>query len=166
MALGSNMRVAGMGSPRLVLEHAFSALEEQAGLTLAARAPIVESAPLGPSLRRYANSAALIECDLAPPDLLALLQEVERRFGRTRAQRRGRRWRARALDLDIILWSAGVWASPSLTIPHREMRERPFVLGPAKAIAGEWRDPVTGLSLKQLDARLARKRRGAQPPRE
>ncbi|MEM1196464.1 MAG: 2-amino-4-hydroxy-6-hydroxymethyldihydropteridine diphosphokinase [Pseudomonadota bacterium] len=157
VALGSNMRVVGVGPPRQVLASAFRALE-QAGLTLKAVAPTMESAPVGPSLRRYANSAALIECDLAPPGLLALLQRIERDFGRTRAQRRGQRWRARALDLDIILWSAGVWTSSSLIIPHREMRKRAFVLGPATAIAAPWRDPVTGLSLKQLNARLARKK--------
>lgn len=153
IAVGSNARVPGIGCPRRVVAAAFHALAEH-GLTLHARGPIIDSAPIGPSLRRYANSACVVESDLAPPDLLTLLQAIERRFGRTRAQRRGQRWRARALDLDIVLWSGGVWVSPTLVIPHREMRGRDFVLGPASAIAGRWRDPVTGLSLAHLRARL------------
>ena len=90
--------------------------------------------------------------------MLAALQALEHRFGRTRAQRRGQRWRARALDLDIILWSGGASHSRDLTIPHREMRGRDFVLRPAVAIARDWRDPVSGLSLAQLAARLSRPR--------
>ncbi len=157
------MRVMDVGPPRAVLVAAFDALDHEAGIALYARAPIVDSAPLGPSHRRYANSAALVECDLAPLQLLALLQRIERRFGRGRAQRRGQLWRARALDLDIILWSGGVWASPDLTIPHREMRNRSFVVEPACAVAGAWRDPVTGLTLAHISARLGRKRKGAHP---
>lgn len=151
------MRVPGIGAPRRVLAAALEALEAE-GLRVNAIAPVIESVAMGPSLRRYANSAALVEAAMSPRQLLAILQRVELEFGRTRSQRRGQRWRARALDLDIILWSGGVWADRALTIPHREMRRRGFVLGPAKAIAGEWRDPVTNLTLNQLDHRLCRAR--------
>ena len=131
------------------------ALESNNARVLAV-APVMNSPAIGPSLRRYANSAAVVETDLAPPVMLAHLQTIEQRFGRTRAQRRGQRWRARALDLDIILWSGGVWSSPDLIVPHREMRGRDFVLQPASAIARDWRDPVTGLKLAHLTARLMR----------
>ena len=50
------------------------------------------------------------------------------------ARLRYSRWRARVLDLDIVLWSAGPWASERLVIPHGEFRRRAFVLGPAAAI--------------------------------
>ena len=55
------------------------------------------------------------------------------------------------------LWSGGPYVDRSLTIPHPLFRERDFVLGPASAIAPHWRDPVTGLTLRQLHARLTRK---------
>jgi 2-amino-4-hydroxy-6-hydroxymethyldihydropteridine diphosphokinase len=59
------------------------------------------------------------------------------------------------LDLDIVLWSGGAWASPGLTIPHPRFRTRQFVLGPAASIAPTWRDPLSGLTLRQLAYRLA-----------
>lgn len=157
IALGSNMRVPGVGGPRRVLAAAIEALEAK-GIRVVAAAPTLESKPLGPSTRRYANSAVVIETSLSPPSLLGLLQRIERDFGRTRDQRRGQRWRARALDLDIILWSGGAWVGPALTIPHCEMRNRDFVLGPARKIAGHWRDPVAGLSVSHLHARLKPKK--------
>ena len=121
---------------------------------LEASAPIVASRPLGPSLRRYANSTAVIATKLDPDDLLDRLQQIERQFGRKPG---GQRWTARVLDLDIVLWSGGPWSSPGLTIPHPLFRERSFVLQPANAIAPTWRDPLTGLTLRQLTARLTRR---------
>jgi 2-amino-4-hydroxy-6-hydroxymethyldihydropteridine diphosphokinase len=62
------------------------------------------------------------------------------------------------LDLDVILWSEGAFAAPGLTIPHPLFRQRDFVLRPASAIAGAWRDPLTGLTVRQLRARLTHPR--------
>lgn len=115
---------------------------------------IRRSAPLGPSLRRYANAACVIASDLPPPAMLARLKAVERAAGR----RRGRRWGARVLDLDIILWSGGRWSSPDLTVPHRAFRDRDFVLDPLADLVPDWRDPVTGLTVRQLRARLTVRR--------
>jgi 2-amino-4-hydroxy-6-hydroxymethyldihydropteridine diphosphokinase len=140
------------GTPRQVIAAALAALGE-AELAVEAASPVVASSPLGPSRRRYANAAAIVATDLAPEALLDRLQQIERGFGR---RRRGARWRARVLDLDVVLWSGGPWASERLTIPHPEFRARDFVLAPAVAIAAKWRDPVTGLTLRQLRRRLTR----------
>ena len=49
-------------------------------------APALLTEPIGPSLRRYANSAAIIETDLEPAELLALLKRSDP-LGRHRALR-------------------------------------------------------------------------------
>lgn len=154
IALGSNVRHARYGAPREVLRAALAGLEDE-GLSVVATAPLIASAPLGPSRRRYANGAALIDTTLEPDALLALLKRIERRFGRRTG---GKRWRARVLDLDVILWSGGMWGTPGLVVPHASFRERGFVLRPAAALAPDWRDPVSGLTLHQLRARLTRPR--------
>ena len=154
IALGSNQRHHRHGLPPQVLHVALRALAA-AGLTVEAAAPIMASAPIGPSLRHYANSAALIATDLLPEELLELVKQIERDFGR---RSRGQRWTSRVLDLDLVLWSGGAWSSPSLTVPHAAFRERDFVLGPALTVAPDWRDPLTNLSLRQLKARLTRPR--------
>ncbi len=154
IALGSNQRHHRHGPPQQVLRAALTALTA-AGLTVEAAAPVLSSAPLGPSLRRYANGAALVTTSLLPDELLDLLKAIEHQFGR---RARGQRWSARVLDLDLVLWSGGAWSSPGLTVPHVAFRERTFVLAPALAIAAGWRDPVTNLSLRQLKARLTRPR--------
>lgn len=154
IALGSNQRHPVLGSPRKVVAEVVDILDETLGKVLAC-SPIFETPPIGPSLRRYANAAMVLESKLDPAGLLDCLQEAEAALGRIR---RGQRWRSRVIDLDIVLWSGGIVAQPHLSIPHLLFRERDFVLGPAASVAPDWRDPVTGLSVKQLYARLTRPR--------
>ena len=124
---------------------------EREGVRVLAAAPVIHTDAIGPSLRRYANSAALVETALEPPALLALAKRIERDFGRRGG---GQRWASRVIDLDLVLWSGGCFAGPGLTIPHPLFRTRAFVLGPAVAVAPRWRDPITGRTLRQLRARL------------
>ena len=147
IALGSNRR-GRHGAPEAEVLAALAAI----GAARASR--VIGSAPLGPSIRRFANAAALVESDLSPPAMLARLKTIERAFGR----RSGRRWGARVIDLDIVLWSGGRVATRTLTIPHRELRARTFVLAPLAEIAPDWRDPATGFTVRQLHARLTRRR--------
>ena len=149
IALGSNMRVPRVGGPRRVLAAAIEAMAGE-GVKVLDMSRIRSSLPVGPSHRRYANGAARVESPLAPEQCLELLQDIETRFGR---KRRGARWRSRPLDLDIILWSGGAWLSPELTIPHPLFRIRDFVSRPAAEVAPHWRDPVSGLTLRQISAR-------------
>ncbi|MEG3177014.1 2-amino-4-hydroxy-6-hydroxymethyldihydropteridine diphosphokinase [Sphingomonas sp. RB3P16] len=149
LAIGSNRR-GRHGSPSDEVRAAIAALPG-----VIAQSPIVASAPLGPSIRRFANAVVLVESAAAPPVLLAQLKAIEQAFGR----RRGARWGARVIDLDIVLWSGGTWRSKRLIVPHIAFRERDFVLRPLLAIAPDWRDPQRGLSVAQLHARATRRAR-------
>lgn len=140
IAIGSNRR-GRHGAPEREVAAAIRALGD-----VVAVSGIVASAPLGPSIRRFANAVVLIETRETPPELLARLKEIECAFGR----RRGRRWGARVIDLDIVLWSAGSWVENDLIVPHPAFRGRCFVLEPLLKIAADWRDPLTHLTVRQL----------------
>ncbi|CAN5360672.1 2-amino-4-hydroxy-6-hydroxymethyldihydropteridinediphosphokinase [soil metagenome] len=155
IGIGSNRPLSRRLTPRRIVEAAVLALDARP-LRVRAVAPIMTSRPLGPSARDYANSAVLVRTRLTPPELLARLQVREARFVRLRQ----RRWGARTLDLDILLWDGGRWRSPRLRVPHPAFAERGFVLAPLRAIAAQWRDPVSGLSVSHLAARAARPQRG------
>lgn len=144
IALGSNRR-GRHGAPADEVRAALAAI---GGVVMTSK--LVTTAPLGPARRRFVNAAALIETKDDPIELLARLKAIEAAFGR----RRGQRWSDRVIDLDIILWSGGAWASDGLTVPHPEFRRRDFVLRPLVAIVPDWRDPLTGLTIRQLAARL------------
>ncbi len=148
IAIGSNRR-GRHGGPAAEVRAAIAALDG-----VRAVAPVVASAPLGPSLRRYANTVVLVDSALDPAALLVRLKAIERGFGR----RRGRRWGARVIDLDILLWSGGCWRSAGLVVPHVAFRARDFVLGPLARIAPGWRDPVGGRTVRQLHHMVDRSR--------
>ncbi|AUW60240.1 2-amino-4-hydroxy-6-hydroxymethyldihydropteridine diphosphokinase [Sphingobium sp. SCG-1] len=152
VAIGSNRSLSRNLGPTALVDAALGLLNNTP-LSLVTASAILQSAPLGPSHRHYANAVAIIESSLLPPGLLLHLHGLEDRYGR----RRHRRWGARTLDLDIILWSGGIWSDPKLAIPHVAFRDRTFVLHALAEIAPQWRDPVSGHTIKQLSARLARR---------
>jgi len=149
LGLGSNRPVRGGESPEALVKRICGLLDERP-FRLVACSPIIRTAPVGPSLRRYANAAAIVETPLPPPEMLRRLKQIERAYGR----RRGQRWGARPIDLDILLWDGGPWADGALVVPHRLLRERDFVLRPLARVAPGWRDPMSGFTIRHLLARL------------
>ena len=115
---------------------------------------VILNKAVGGAGREFANAVALVESPLDPPAMLAALKAIERKFGR----RPGRRWGERVLDLDIVAWSGGRFASRGLTIPHPRLADRDFVLGPLAAVAPSW--PISGaLTPRHLAARLGKRGR-------
>ena len=151
IGIGSNRPHGRFGRPPQVVEAAITRLDQEFGLFDAS--PIILNPAYGGAGRDFANTVALVESDLDPPEILKHLKAIERDFGR----RRGRRWGPRVLDLDIVLWSGGRWKSRQLSIPHPLLARRSFVLAPLGAIAPNWR--VRGpLTVRHLAERLARRR--------
>ena len=151
IAIGSNRPHGRHGRPTGVVETALADLDRQFGLFDVS--PILLNPAHGGAGRDFANVVALVESALDPAAMLVALKSIERAFGR----RRGRRWGSRVLDLDIVAWSGGLWRSRRLTIPHRHLAERDFVLQPFAAVAPDWR--IRGpLTVRHLAARLARRR--------
>ena len=62
------------------------------------------------------------------------------------------------LDLDIILWSDGAWEGRGLVVPHPAFRQRLFVVEPLAELVPDWRDPVSGATVRQLLSMLRRGR--------
>lgn len=142
VALGSNL-----GDRRATLDGALRALQERAFVR--ACSSFIETAPVGGVAEGpFLNAACVLETDLPPRDLLALLLEIERRFGRDRA--REQRWGSRTLDLDLILYDHATIDEPGLRLPHPRLHERLFVLDPLAEIAPDWVVPTLGRSVRAL----------------
>ena len=95
---------------------------------------------------RFLNAAATGRTALPARALLAMLLDLELRFGRERPHPGA----PRTLDLDLILYGDQVFDEPALTVPHPRFRERLFVLEPLAEIAADWIDPVTGRTVGEL----------------
>ena len=118
IAIGSNRRHIRHGAPTGVVAGAIAELN--ATFDLFAASPIIINPAVGGAGREFANAVALVETSHQPEEMLAAVKAIERSFGR----RPGKRWGARVLDLDLIAWSGGRFASRRLTIPHPRLASR------------------------------------------
>lgn len=143
IALGSNL-----GDRSATLDAAIDALSAADGVTVTAQSSWQLTIPIGvgSEAAQFLNGAAILETSLDPYQLLALLQQVESRFGRERHVR----WGDRTLDLDLLLFGDALIESPTLTVPHPRMSFRRFVLEPAVEIASDMVHPAIGWPLEKL----------------
>jgi 2-amino-4-hydroxy-6-hydroxymethyldihydropteridine diphosphokinase len=98
----------------------------------------------------FLNGAVVGTSAEDPRALLERLRAIERERGRERPFIGA----PRTLDLDLILFGSAVLDEPGLSLPHPRFRERRFVLEPLAEIASDLVDPVTGLTVSELLARL------------
>ncbi|MGR3291711.1 MAG: 2-amino-4-hydroxy-6-hydroxymethyldihydropteridine diphosphokinase, partial [Paracoccaceae bacterium] len=118
----------------------------------------------------YVNAVVVCSTELAAPEILKAVHDIEEHFGRERQQR----WGARTLDIDLLGVGAQVlpdrtthayWRGLSLEeqkqqtpqtliLPHPRMHERGFVLVPLADVAPQWQHPILKLSAAELLAKL------------
>jgi len=75
---------------------------------------------------------------------------IESDMGRIRK----RRWEARIIDLDILLFGQEILAYNNLVIPHPLLHKRRFVLEPLAQLAPDLVHPVLKLTIRQLLSKL------------
>ncbi|PKO87528.1 MAG: 2-amino-4-hydroxy-6-hydroxymethyldihydropteridine diphosphokinase [Betaproteobacteria bacterium HGW-Betaproteobacteria-12] len=136
IALGANL-----GDPASTIRAAFGALANLPDSRIVRCSSLYRTAPVGiVDQPEFVNAVALLETTLMPQALLGELLDIERRFGRQRAEKNG----PRTLDLDLLLYDDQFLDLPELTLPHPRLHLRAFVLLPLAEIAPELRLPGRG----------------------
>jgi 2-amino-4-hydroxy-6-hydroxymethyldihydropteridine diphosphokinase len=133
IALGSNL-----GDRALFLRRAIHQLRQV--MHVVRVSTFIETDPVDAPPPKYLNAVVAGYTDLSPSALLAALHEIEARLCRRRSTRNA----PRVIDLDLILHSANLVRTRTLTIPHPRYLDRDFVLGPLRELNLGWRDPATG----------------------
>lgn len=142
VACGSNI-----GDKRAHLRAAVDALTADSKCRMLRVSDWMETTPYGGvEQANYLNGVFALETLYTPEELLEKLHKIEKAEARERKER----WGPRTLDLDILLYEGTVMDTESLTIPHRDMKNRDFVLKPLAQIAPYEIHPVFGKSIAEL----------------
>jgi 2-amino-4-hydroxy-6-hydroxymethyldihydropteridine diphosphokinase len=123
LGLGSNV-----GDRRAHLEAAVRELPAH-GVQVLASSSVYETEPVGLVLdqREFYNACLRVETAHGPEELLDACKAVERSLGREPG---GVRHGPRPIDVDVLLLGDMRFESDRLTLPHREVISRRFVLVP------------------------------------
>ena len=118
------------------------------GVTLVSVSRYRETRPIGGPAGQgvFLNGACLLETDLTPHDMLAMLSAIENTLHRERVER----WGPRTVDLDLLLYDDVVLTTESLTLPHPRMATRRFVLEPCVEISPDLVHPLAACTLERL----------------
>ena len=137
--LGSNM-----GDKPANIARALAMLEEREVAQLHAVSRIYRTPPWGVlDQGDFANACAIGETSLSPYELLAAVKRIEADIGRAPS----RRWGPRLIDVDILFLGDHTLDDPELTLPHKELFGRGFVLAPLVEIAPDL--VLDGVPVKQ-----------------
>ena len=151
LGLGSNEgdRLGNLAAAR-------DALAATDGLSVVAASSVYETEPQGevPDQPDFLNACLEIETTLEPEELLDLCKAIERSIGRDVA---GPRHGPRPIDVDVLLLGDLEHRSERLTLPHREVTSRRFVLAPLVELDPELALP-DGTSLREALEALAGQR--------
>ena len=145
ISLGSNL-----GNRAEHLNHAIHAISRELSDVKVSAIIATDAVEAAAGQPTYLNAAIVGLTSRSPRAVLDRLMEIEREQGRERPFPMA----ARTLDLDLILYGEEVIDEDGLTVPHPRFRGRAFVLSPLAAIAPEMIDPVSGLTVQELLARL------------
>lgn len=141
IGLGSNL-----GDRERHLREALDALARRAGRVLGTSG-LFASPAWGFDGLPFLNQVAELRSELHPEALLKVLLHVEADAGRIRHHAG---YANRVLDLDLLYYGNRCQSGQQLTMPHPEIPKRRFVLAPLAALAPEWKDPASGLTVEQL----------------
>ena len=124
LGLGSNV-----GDRAGHLRAAITLLAADPAVEIIAVSELYETEPVGEVLDQpdFLNAAVKIETELEPEALLNLCKQAERQRGREAGEPRHS---PRPLDIDVLIYGDTEHRSERLTLPHRDVRTRRFVLVP------------------------------------
>jgi 2-amino-4-hydroxy-6-hydroxymethyldihydropteridine diphosphokinase len=136
IGLGSNLN-----NPKQQIKTAVMALHNTKDVEVVNLSSLYQSPPVdGSKQPDYINAVCEVKTHLTALALLYVCQDIETKQHRVREKK----WGARTIDLDIILYGVQVVVSKQLIIPHPEMMNRAFVLVPLAELEDDLKVPVLG----------------------
>ena len=144
LSIGTNL-----GDRQSNLDTALTLIGQDIG-TVKAVSKVIETEPWGyESDNRFLNMALKVETMLTPQQALSATRSIELSMGR-KEKSSNRKYKDRVIDIDLLMYDDLITDSPELTLPHKLMHKRRFVLEPLAQIAPGLEHPVLHKTIKEL----------------
>ena len=138
---------ANLGDRKKNLYAAIEKIKKIRGVEVLRVSSFYETAAWGVTNQpNFINAAIKISSTLEPLKLLDELQRIELELGRVRKEH----WGARTIDIDILLIDGLKINSERLTVPHKFLYERDFVLVPLSEILPALKFELHGDEVKKI----------------
>ncbi|MBE0437840.1 MAG: 2-amino-4-hydroxy-6-hydroxymethyldihydropteridine diphosphokinase [Methylomicrobium sp.] len=139
ISIGSNIdREYNIPSSLRALDHHFGQLIISS---------LYESEAVGFNGDNFYNLVVGFDTDLDVKSVAKILKQIELEHGRVRDSKK---FSARTLDLDLLLYDDLIIEDGQLQIPRKEIEQYAFVLEPLAEIAPDSKHPISRLSYKEL----------------
>ncbi len=148
LCLGSNV-----GDKVGFVQQAVKLLQNSVDFTLVRSSTVYETEPWGNKDQDwFVNAVIEIKTKMSPTQLLHHCQQIEMQLGRVREGIP--RWGQRTIDIDILFYNNEIINLPEITIPHKLLHERAFVLVPLMELIPLFKHPVFGKTIAELHDEL------------
>jgi len=112
---------------------------------------LYESVPYGEiEQKNFINGVISFSTDLSVDDLFLYTKELEKKIGRVKREV----WGPREIDIDILLYEKSVVENDKLSIPHKDLLNRDFVLIPLIELNENLIHPIEKKKLKSFLSEL------------
>jgi 2-amino-4-hydroxy-6-hydroxymethyldihydropteridine diphosphokinase len=137
--LGSNK-----GDKFLYLRKAVAKLNKTGHFQVIKSSSVYETKPFGyKDQENFLNAAIQVLTDKPLLDVIDNLKNIEKEIGRVPSAR----WGPREIDLDLLFYDNIVFSNDRVTVPHKEVASRDFVLIPLCEIAPNFIHPALNLKI-------------------
>lgn len=141
LGLGSNI-----GNRAENIFAALSFIQSSLLIRITRMSSLYETSPVGPEQNSFYNIVAKAKTNLNSYNLLFFLKQLEQILERKKTIL----WGPRTIDVDILFFGNKVLNNSLLSIPHKELQNRLFVLVPLNEIAKNLLHPILNKTIHSI----------------
>ena len=144
LSLGSNK-----GDRIGYVQQAASLLGADDGITIVRSSSLYETEPWGMDTKTwFVNAVIEIKTKYSPQELLKTCQRIEAQLGRERKDSNS--YADRTIDIDILFYNKDIIEEENLTIPHKFLHLRAFILVPMMELNADFVHPVLHKTIEEM----------------
>ena len=144
LSLGSNK-----GDRIGYVQQAASLLGADEGITIVRSSSFYETEPWGMDTKTwFVNAVIEVKTKYTPQELLKACQRIEKQLGRDRKD--SNTYEDRTIDIDILFYNKDILEEDNLTIPHKFLHLRAFILVPMMELNADFVHPVLHKTIEEM----------------